>query len=166
MKTLCWACCMPVLSSFCKCKFLKVPLQKGCFEHLCWMYLPTYILALRKECKQKYPKSVFRVSHFYSPFLAIDDTVETLLYRYRGGTYHSTAETGTCSCSSTSAQCKTRIQELFPCCSRDSSMWCWQCTASVFRRFPWKGFRLIAQKAQTHFSRTHYFQIISHFSCI
>lgn len=31
--------------------------------------------------------------------------------------------------------------------------------------FPGRDFRMIAQKAQTHFSRTHDFQIVSHFSC-
>lgn len=31
--------------------------------------------------------------------------------------------------------------------------------------FPGSAFRLIDQKAQTHFSRTHYFQIVSHFCC-
>lgn len=156
---------VPVLSDSCKGKYLRGLLQKG-------MYLLAYMLPFVKEYKQKYPKSFFNDTltalpgcwwHWWNCTPVHDELY--LLHRYRGGTCHGTAEAGTCSCSSLSAQGSTELRSLFsaavetPACGADSVL------PLCSEHFPGRGFRLTAQTPQTRFSRTHYFQIVSHFSC-
>lgn len=151
---------------FLQMQILKMLLQKGCFEHLYWMYLLTYMLTFMKECKQNVnSKLLFRVWDIYHPSWLLmtllkhscTDTEEGLtmlqltqvpaavaacLHNIRPefrNLFLAAVETAACG-----------VGSVLPLCSED---------------FPERGLRLVAQKSQTHFSRIHYFQIVSCFSC-
>lgn len=146
---------VPVLSDCCKCKFLKVLLQKGCFEHLCWMYLLTYMLTFMNECKQKYTKSLFRVWDIYSPSWLL----MTLLKHSCTDTEEGLTVVQLKQVPAAVAAClhniRPEFRSLFLAAVETAVCGAGSVLSLCSANFPGRGFRLVAQKAQTHFSRIH-----------
>lgn len=160
----CQAHSVPVQSDSCKCRFLKVLLQKGCFEHLCWMYLLTYMLTFMKECKQKYPKSLFRFWHICNPSWLLMMLLKHSCADTEEGLTMVQLKQVPAAVAAYLHSTRLEIRSLLLAAVETAASGAGS-VLPLCSDFPGSAFRLIDRKAQTHFSRTHYFQIVSHFCC-